>query len=283
MTVTHGDRSGEAIGAVLREADEERLPVQTAVDKALVLLEVFAGNEIVGVSEVARRAGLSKSTAFRLLQILLRNGFVERYGNGYALGRVLFDLGARVYERYPGTLRELLMPFLTELYESTHETVHLAVLRGTEVVYLEKLYGHRRAPSPSRVGARLPAHITAVGKVLLSYAPDSVEPLRCGGLRRYTPNTVVDPGRLMAELDRARVEGVAYDEEEAAVGLRCVAAPVLSITGQPVAALSVAGASGRFEPARAEYRLRSIAGSASALIRGALGQPSAEQAMCRVG
>jgi len=130
----------------------------TAVDKALTLLKSLAEQDSeIGVSELARRTGLTKSTAFRLLGILQRNDIVERVGSDYRLGTQLFDIGTRVYGPTSVLLRERLLPYLTDLYELTHETVHLAVLHDAEILYVNKIQGHRAARSPSVIGSRLPA------------------------------------------------------------------------------------------------------------------------------
>lgn len=122
---------------------------QTAVDKALTLLKQLAEHDReIGVSELARHTGLTKSTAFRLLGILQRNDLVERVGSNYRLGTQLFDLGTRVYGPTSLLLRERLLPHLADLYELTHETVHLAVLHDTDIVYINKIHGHRATRSP---------------------------------------------------------------------------------------------------------------------------------------
>src|SRR5262245_9453400 len=98
---------------------------RTAVDKAFDLLAAFpGGGATVGVTELARDLALSKSTVFRLLTIMERNGFVEHRGSRYRLGRKLYDLGAQVYEPQPGSLHELLSPCMAYLHEKSHETVH---------------------------------------------------------------------------------------------------------------------------------------------------------------
>lgn len=238
---------------------------RTAVDKALSLLTVFRadGSRGVGVSELARRAKLTKSTAFRLLAMLERNGVVERSGSDYRLGRRLHELGAQVYAPGQGAIREVLTPYLADLYELTHEMVHLAVLHGTDVIYLNKLYGHRPVRSPSRVGGSAPAYCTAVGKTLLAFDYAATQESVARGLRALTERTIVDPQLLATQLEQVRGTGIAFDDEECVPGLNCVAAPVLGPGGRPVAALSVAGATGRFDPRAHATALRQVAYEAS--------------------
>jgi DNA-binding IclR family transcriptional regulator len=223
--------------AVLDSVRDDR----AAVDKAFSLLTAF-GDEAstgVGVSELARRTGLSKSTAYRVLGMLERNAMVERIGTNYRLGSRLHELGLAVYPPGHEQVRHQLMPFVTELFEATHQTVHLAMLHGTDVVYLAKLYGHRNAVAPSRIGGRLPAHCTAVGKVLLAYDPAAVERFTNIPLTALTARSITDRNELARALDRVRREGVATEREESRPGLGCVAAPVFGRSGLPIAALSV--------------------------------------------
>ncbi|MGW9132433.1 IclR family transcriptional regulator [Streptomyces sp. NPDC055681] len=233
---------------------------QTAVDKALTLLMSLAEEDReVGVSELARRTQLTKSTAFRLLGILQRNDVVERVGSSYRLGSQLFDIGRRVYGPTPLMLQERLLPFLTELYVLTQETVHLAVLHRTDVMYVNKLHGHRRARTSTRIGSRMPASCTAVGKALLAFDHDAAELAIAQGLPAPTEHSLTDPEDFRTELARIRREGIAYDRQEILLGVTCVAVPVMGAAGRPVAAISVSGALHRFEPARVTPELRRVA------------------------
>ncbi|MFE7030790.1 IclR family transcriptional regulator [Streptomyces sp. NPDC057621] len=238
---------------------------RASVDKAISLLVAFGdrASSGVGVSELARRAQLSKSTAYRVLGMLERNGVVERVGTDYRLGERLHELGRAVYEPGQEGVRDFLLPYLADLYELTRQTAHLAALHGTDVLYLAKLYGHRQAPVPSRIGGRLPAHATAVGKVLLAYDSDAAAQALAGLLPRFTRCTITDPDELAAELERIRRTGIAFDDEESQFGLSCVAAPVLGRTGRAVAALSVAGRKGHIDTRRLSADVRRIAASAS--------------------
>ncbi|MFW2243910.1 IclR family transcriptional regulator, partial [Rhodococcus opacus] len=119
---------------------------------------------------------------------------------------------------------------------------------GTEVVYLSKIGGHRQASAPSRIGGRMPVHCTAIGKVLLAHADNALrEQVLSAPLARYTPRTIILPGSLRTQLDRITEEGMAYEYEESATGIVCVAAPVRD-GEDAVAAISVTGPSHRFRP-----------------------------------
>ena len=216
---------------------------RAAIDKVVSLLDAFAGQggNSVGVSEIARRADLAKSTAFRILESLGRNGVVERIGSRYRLGSRLETI-ARPERVEDDSLREALTPFLVELHEMTRRTVHLAVLRRGDVVYLNKLHGIRQHPCPSRVGGRAPSYCTAVGKALLAYQSAAVLDVVSRGMKAWTPNTVRDPENLSRMLERVRAEILASDDEECRLGIKCVAVPVWGRDGNPIAAFSIAGA-----------------------------------------
>ncbi len=243
-----------------RERDE-----RTAVDKAVSVITAFGKDAHlgVGVSELARRSSLSKSTTFRLLGMLERNGVVERAGTAYRLGRVLQEVGAQVSTPGQDRVRDLLTPFLADLYEATHMTVQLAMLSGVHVVYLNKLEGHQRLRTPSRIGGRMPAYCTAVGKVLLAYDPVALDATLSMPRHAWTPSTLVDEEALRRELWQVRRRGVATDRGESLQTLTCVGAPVMGASGTPIAALSISGDTATFRPDAHEGVLRRVCYSAS--------------------
>lgn len=223
--------------------------IGTSVGKALALLSAFGSDDALGVTELARRTGLSKSTAHRLLAVLEQWSLVDRQGSRYCLGTRLFELGHQVPHRRAPSLRDVALPYLEDLYELTHETVHLAVIDRTDVLYVEKLYGHNYATSPSKVGGRIPAYCAGLGKAILAFSsPALVRQVIAEGLRARTPYTIVVPSLLIDELREIRRQGVAFDREEVTLGLTCIAAPVLDVAGNAVAAVSVSGATRRFDP-----------------------------------
>jgi DNA-binding IclR family transcriptional regulator len=247
---------------------------RAAIDKAFSLLVAFGEDAStgLGVSELARRTKLSKSTAFRVLGMLERNAMVERVGTNYRLGARLHDLGRAVYSPGNDRLRDMLLPYLTELFEMTRHTVHLAVLHGTDVIYLAKLYGHRTVGAPSRIGGRLPASCTGVGKVLLAYDPDAAAAVLATPLPQLTPRSITDPLSLGQELSNIRRDGVGTDNEESRLGVHCVAAPVLARSGRPIAAMSVSAGAGSDLGALAMPLRRVCASAAHALSRSSLGR-----------
>jgi IclR family acetate operon transcriptional repressor len=207
--------------------------------RALSLLAVFRpGDTELTLAELASRTNLPKSTAHRLLGELAAWGLVERTDNGHRLGVRLFELGTLV--PLPYRLRETAAPFLTELFELTHSCVHLAALDGTDVIYVDKLPSRHGPAVPSRLGGRMPAYCTGVGKALLAHsAPAAVEQMLRFRLHRRTAHTIVAPGLVMRDLRAVRERGFAMEHEESTTGIACVAAPVLSSDREAVAAVSV--------------------------------------------
>ncbi|MCR3751480.1 IclR family transcriptional regulator [Lentzea californiensis] len=240
----------------------------TLLGKVMSVLNAFgADDDELGFAELGRRTGLSKATLHRVLGDLAEVRLLDRGARGYRLGGHLFQLGIRAsVER---RLVEVSTPYLEDLYERTHETVHLGLLEGHEVVYATKIGGHRQASSPSRLGGRMPLHATAIGKALLAHASPSLRTeVLSAPLARLTPRTVVTPGMLRRQLATIRQTAVAYEFEESKVGLACVASPVLGHDGAVLAAVSVAGPTTRFDPrAHAASVHAAATGIALTLIR----------------
>ncbi|RVW04813.1 IclR family transcriptional regulator [Rhodococcus spongiicola] len=240
----------------------------TVLGKVVTVLDAFtAEDHWVSFSELVRRTGLNKTTLHRLLAELVGTRLIDRSGSGYRLGRHLFELGMRAsVER---GLIEVATPFLEDLRERTRETVHLGVLEGEEVVYVAKIGGHLQAESPSRVGGRMPLYCTAIGKAMLAHSPSELKARTLAGpLPRRTPRTITAPGRLARQLDTIAETGVAFEYEESAVGIVCVAAAILDADDRPVAGVSVTGPVTRLRPDAHTNEVRAAAaGIAATLVR----------------
>ena len=258
---------------------EPAADLDTVLGKAVTILRAFTvEDQSLTLAELVRRTGLPKATAHRVAGDLVANRLLDRVPLGYRLSGGLFELGMRAaVER---SLLELAMPFLQDLYERTHETVHLGVREGGDVVYVAKIGGHRQAPAPSRTGGRMPTHCTAIGKALLAYADETEQQeVLTGPLERRTPHTIVAPGLLRRQLEGVLENGVAFEREESTPGLLCVAAPVLDATGErAVAAISVTGPTSRFRPEShvagvraAAQGLSSVVARRRTLVRGGAG------------
>jgi DNA-binding IclR family transcriptional regulator len=206
--------------------------------KAFDVLGAFSHRRrVLTLAEIARHSKLPRSTAHRVLAMLVEVGAVEHVAGGYQVGLRMFSLGALPPE---AALRQAALPHLEELHRVTAQTLHLAILRDADVVYLEKLLPRGGGLAvPSVIGDRMPATCTGVGKALLAFSPgDLVANALSGPMRRRTARSLDYPGKARRELDAVRDRGYAVDREEAADGLACVAVPVLAGTAA-VAAISV--------------------------------------------
>lgn len=235
---------------------------------ARLLKEFSRSDRELGVSELARRLGLSTSTTHRLLATLAAERFVERSPGGYRLGLALHDLGAVATDL---DLHEAALPVMATLRHTTGETVQLAVLDGLESVYVDRLESPHTVRIFSRVGTRLPATATSTGKALLAALPAAELDARLAGWvpRRYTPHTIVDVHVLRERLAETAARGWSENREEGRVGVVSVGAPVRDATGV-VAALSVAAPTDRAGPA-ALRRIRAAVVDAAAVTSRRLG------------
>jgi IclR family KDG regulon transcriptional repressor len=225
-----------------------------AVARTLRILEVLAAEGELGLTDLAARVGVHKSTLYRFMCTLCDLGYVRRDPDTerFSLRLKIFEIGSSVYARLD--LVKLASPTLERLSSATQETVHLAILDDGQLVYLSKIESKRslRVSMQSRVGLTAPAYCTGVGKVLLAWAQTSFLDAylkRCEFIR-YTEKTIPDRLRLAAELQAIRNRGWAVDDEEHEYGVRCVAAPVREKGGGVVAALSIAGPTVRMGPDR---------------------------------
>ena len=228
-------RSSDEVGVVDDRSVAARL---------FAILDAFAApagatSLTLTLTAIAQRAGLPLSTTHRLVAEWVSWGGLSKHENGqYSLGMKLWELG--VQTPTARNLRTIALPYLEDLYETTREHVHLAILDGRDALYLEKLSGHHAVRLISRVGARLPLHSTGVGLVLLAYAPtDVVQQYLATRLQRFLPHTVTEPDAVRKRLAEIRLTGIARLSEEMTAGSSSLAAPIRDRTGQVVAAVSI--------------------------------------------
>jgi DNA-binding IclR family transcriptional regulator len=215
-------------------------PARTAAERLLAVLAAFDHRHAsLTLTEISIRADLTLTTAHRLVATLTDWGALERDDSGgYHVGLRLYELAA-LAPRGIG-LRQAAMPFLEDLYEATHENVHLAVRDGLEVVYIERISGHSAVGVRSQVGARWPLHATGVGLALLAHGTPALQERVCGQtLTAFTPFTVTDPARLRRMLADVRRTGCAVSDRQITDDALSVAAPVRGPRGDVVAAVSV--------------------------------------------
>lgn len=215
----------------------------SSVANAIRLVKAFTEDEYeIGISNLSRRLGLGKSTVHRLASTLIEADFLEKNPDtgAYRLGLALFELGALVRRKMD--VANEARPFLKALMEKTGETVHLAVLDHASVLYINTIASRQAIRMSSTVGARVPSHSSSEGKVLLAQrSAEFIESVIAVGLTSRTPKTIVKAQALRDELATVRQRGYAFDDEETEVGLRSLAAPIRSHSGQTIAAISIAG------------------------------------------
>lgn len=246
----------------MRSVESNGSDGRSVLERAFRVLNAFAPRDSrLSLAELSRRTSLPKGSLHRIAGQLIMVGALERVGDRYQLGLHMFEIARMVPVQL--RLREATLPFMEDLYEATHETVHLGVLRDTEVIYIERIAGHRQVYCPTRVGGRMPAHCTSLGKALLAFSgPEVLERVVAGGLPALSPHTITVPRVLRQQIEQARADGVAFDNEETIRGLVCVAAPVMHHR-DVVAALSVTGPRARLNPRRLAPAVRTAALGAS--------------------
>jgi DNA-binding IclR family transcriptional regulator len=224
------------------KTDKEKTRL-SSVANAVRLLKVFSDDSYeIGISDLGKRLQLPKSTVHRLASTLIDANMLEQSEeNGkYRLGLAMFELGSLVRRKMDVSSEA--KPFLMALREKTGETVHLAILDGASIMYINSLESKQAIRMTLDIGMRKPAHSTAAGKVLLAFQPaDVVEAMLAEGLHGHTPTTIVDPDAFRHELAQIRTRGYAMNDEENQVGVRSLAAPVRDYAGNVIAATSVAG------------------------------------------
>ena len=231
------ERAGVEVG---RARKRTRL---SSVANSLRLIKAFSEDHYeIGISDLAKRLGLAKSTVHRLASTLLDQGMLEQNaGDGkYRLGLALFELGTLVRRKMDFTMEA--RPFLRGLLEKAGETVHLAILDHDSVLYVISLESKQALRMGSKVGTRAPVHATAVGKALLAFQPEEeIARFMARGLAPSAPATIVEPKTLQREISGVRARNYAVDDEESEVGLRSIAAPIRNDAGNVIAAISIAG------------------------------------------
>src|SRR5712691_77711 len=218
-----------------------------SLERGLAILSSFASaRPLLGVSDLSREVGLSRSTTHRYVATLAALGYLQQDSatKKYRLGLRVLDLGFSAINSME--LRHISAPHLQQLSDKTGHTVNMAVLDGADIVYIDRCQssraGRREIDLNLHVGSRLPAYCTSMGKVLLAFLPDDELQKVLGTVRlaRRGPNTITAKGELVKELERVRGRGLAVNNEELAYGLRSIAAPVRSQTGDVVAAINIA-------------------------------------------
>ncbi len=229
---------------------EPAKPSVQVIERLFLLLEVLAKNgQAMSLKEISEAAKLHPSTTHRILNDLTIGRFVERPEAGtYRLGMRLLELGTLVKERL--NVRDLALGPMRELHRLTQQPVNLSVRQGDEIIYIERAYSERSGMQVVRaIGGRAPLHLTSVGKLFL--ASDDIARIRAyatrTGLPSQTRNSLTQLHQLERELQEAQKSGVARDNEELELGVRCIAAGVRDDQGKLVAGLSISAPASRMD------------------------------------
>jgi IclR family KDG regulon transcriptional repressor len=241
--------------------------------RASAILRSFSGEKThLRISELARRLGLDRSTTYRILLSLEKCGLVEKEEKTgeYALGLAAFELGNAYLKRMD--FIQLSKPVMAELALKVQETVHLAVLSGTEIVYVDKAETPRTLGVMSKIGQRGPLHCTALGKVLLAYQPEEEQSriIRKIKLLPFTPKTITSRQKLIEELKVIRRQGYSLDHREIEEDVECIGGPIRDHLGNVIAALSISGPQKKIDTPEEKQFVSSVV-DATALISSKLG------------
>jgi DNA-binding IclR family transcriptional regulator len=225
-------------------------PTVQVLERMFTLLDILASREEpVSLKDIAVQAGLHPSTTHRILNDLTLGRFVERPETGsYRLGMRLLELGNLVKTRL--SVRDAALLPMRELHKLIQQPVNLSVRQGDEIVYVERAYSERSGMQVVRaIGGRAPLHLTSVGKLFLS--ADDIQKVRAyaarTGLAGQTRNSVTQLPKLEAELAQARLTGIARDNEELELGVRCMAVGIRDDHGKLIAGLSISAPADRLD------------------------------------
>ena len=225
-------------------------PIVQVIDRIFTLLEILAeGEEAIPLKEISEKSGLHPSTAHRILNDLATGRLVDRpLAGNYRLGMRLLELGNLVKARL--NVRDAALGPMRELHKLTQQTVNLSMRQGDELIYVERSYSERSGMQVVRaIGGRAPLHLTSVGKLFLAF--DDPQRLRAyatrTGLPGQTRNSITELPVLERELSRARQYGIARDNEELELGVRCMAAGIYDDQNQLVAGLSISAPADRLD------------------------------------
>ncbi len=240
------------------------------LEKTMRLLGRFdATHPEWGVTELSRDLEINKSTVSKILSTLEAHRYLTQNAENrkYRLGLRFFEIGSLV--AYQMDLQKVALPYMEELKRKVEETVHLVVMDNFEIVYINKVESAQSLRIGTRVGGRLPAYCTGVGKVLLAaLAPEDLKQfLKKNPLKQLTPNTVTDPEKLIQTLQEIRNQGYALDNEEFSEGLMCMAAPIHNYSQQVIAAISISGPTKRIKEKNVEQLIILIKAAAQEISR----------------
>lgn|SRR5574337_602720 len=231
---------------------------------ALDLLDCFRSDDQLGVTDLANRLQISKSSAHRLLTSLCDRGFAahDPKTGRYQLGLRLHELGQLAINRLP--IRPRARPILENLGQRTGFTVHLAIPDKANVIYIERMHGPGRFQALAGVSARVPVHLCSTGKAIAAFDPVVADARRAAGFPTWTPASIHDLAGFDAALEEIRRRGFAVNDQEAACGITSVAVPIRNHAGRAIAAISLVATTPELHD-RIESNARLLLGAARQL------------------
>ena len=241
------------------EGKEKRGVIVQSVARALTMISCFANDTELGISEIAERMDLSKSTTYGLVNTLTAFGYLEQTENKkYRLGLKLFELGNLVQSRMD--VRMEARPYCQLLADKYRTTVHLATHSEGEIIYIDKVDNNSSVVVYSQIGKRAPMYCTGGGKAILAFLPEEYmeKYVLSRPLIKMTEHTITTGDRLLKELEQVRERGYAVDDEEIEPGLHCIAAPIFNHKRQPQMAISMSFPYGRMWDLDWEQAVRDV-------------------------
>ncbi|WP_338471194.1 IclR family transcriptional regulator [Niallia sp. XMNu-256] len=241
-----------------------------SVARAADILELFVGTyPELSIKEISDYLGLSKSTVHGLIKTLEHRGYLQQNPENqkYQLGIKLLQLGNFVSKQLD--VGNIAKPIIRKLVEELHETVHLTIFEGDEIIYIEKLEGPRALTIYSQIGKRAPVYCTGVGKSILAHlSEDEVDRLLLkADLKPFTEFTLTDIEQIKNHLASVREQGYAIDDEEIEVGLKCIAAPIFNHEGKVVSSISCAAPKTRLDEEKLPKVIAGIKEAAAEISR----------------
>jgi IclR family KDG regulon transcriptional repressor len=245
-----------------------------SVDRCLTILEILSNNSSCGITELAEKLGIDKSSVYRLVSTMRGKDYVEQIPGSkrYVLGLKILEIGNRLVDKME--LASRVRPLLERLNELSGETSHLAVLRKSSVVYIDRVASSEVVAVQTSIGAHEPVYCAATGKAILAFLSqearqDVLNAIEREGIEVFTDKTISSIPDLIKELARVRERGYAFDNEERHSGVRCLAAPIMNHEHVVVASIGISGPVSRLSNKRIQDlvgMVKEIAEKASASI-----------------
>lgn len=240
-----------------------------SIDRAVAILECFnEEDKELRLSEISERLNLNKSTAHGIITTLKYHGFIsqDEESQKYKLGIRFIEFGDLVTNSL--NIRNAVLPVINEICDKIEETVHVAMLDGLDIVWIEKKECTKSIKTSTKIGARLPAYTTADGKVILSYLDkDKIANYLPKKIPKFTQNTITKKSEFVKKLEETKKNGYTIDNEEFIEGIKCVAAPIFDHEGNVKFSLSTTGPAFRMTEEKIEELIIIIKEAANEISR----------------